>query len=1033
MKIAVVFGARSNEIRSRLMQLQDNLYIDAFSTVGDMISSSVTRKYFYDRVVMISNAVNATGGQVTIDELCSYWRAHCQRTQLVMVCRAEADDDLAKYFTSAFGSPLVTSMSVKSTSVMTLKEAAIEDIRELNSKYGIVFDTLAIVDEDAYGEPEPMPMPQENAMPEMQGQNFSNEGTQMMQGVPAEQQNGGMPINAEQSAPAKKKGLFGKLFGGGKKDHKNNKHQNNIPQANQGVPAGAMMSGMTDAVTGATEGMAMQNSQGFENLNGQPDQMYAGQTGFPEQTNQNLPYADDHMAAQLNGMNDAFATVPEQNAFSQSDMGMPMPEQQTFTPKFDPETGAPLNVEKAEQTFTPKFDPETGAPLNQAVEKQTFTPKFDPETGEPLNVGKVEQTFVPKFDSETGEPLNAGEVEQAFTPKFDSETGEPLTGYPQQNVSVNTEEHQFEGAFDSFEQSADGFANQGTFGEQAEQSAFNQADFSMNGDAGMQEMPENTENQEFSDFSDNTFDTPTSTEYSKESVTDDTSSNDAFFDDFEGVDEATSAEDGGFGVEDESAESAFENENSEIDSGFASLDGASNMGENFDETPASEGDFVQSFEQENNEVAPEMNNFDNTDTADFAGENTVVGEDNFSMSGNNANSKVGMSIGDAVTAEPTDEELIAKGYKFHPETGRPLVAAQKPQYKFDPETGRPLNVDASVREHMNQMTQEVPQTASQGMQTPNEEVVEDLSAGGMLADNNFETGMQEQQDDVDTDFSDMSVGDLEASYREKLEQPKVQIVEKEVIKEVVKEVQVGGKGANSVYGSILKGKTKKIILVTGDRGSGVTSLAYEIAEWFAKYVPVLYFDCDVELHGLLSYIDYHDFCQYDQQQLQGVKLCRSAKAFPNCITRYSSNLDLLTTNYGAEVSDEELELAQSVVAEVANNYGVVVVDAPIDKLPHLTDLILCGNTCLLAEASKRGMMNIMCKLEDSPLPTRYKRNLAGTGTMVYTKVNPKINMKKLIDYVKDIVDFEEVNWIGMNTINRPAKLDQKFIEEIIEA
>ena len=970
MKIAVVFGARSNEIRSRLMQLQDNLYIDAFSTVGDMISSSVTRKYFYDRVVMISNAVNATGGQVTIDELCSYWRAHCQRTQLVMVCRAEADDDLAKYFTSAFGSPLVTSMSVKSTSVMTLKEAAIEDIRELNSKYGIVFDTLAIVDEDAYGEPEPMPMPQENAMPEMQGQNFSNEGTQMMQGMPAEQQNGGMPINAEQSAPVKKKGLFGKLFGGGKKDHKNNKHQNNIPQANQGVPAGVMMSGMADAVTGATEGMAMQNSQGFENQNGQPDQMYAGQTGFPEQTNQNLPYADDPMTAQLNGMNGESSAFPEQNAYPQSDMGMSMSEQ------------------------------------------QTFTPKFDPETGEPLNVGKTEQTFVPKFDPETGEPL---------------------TGYPQQNVSTNSEEHQFEGAFDSFGQSADDFANQGTFEEQAEQSAFNQADFSMGGDTGMQEMPKNTENQEFSDFSDNTFDTPTSTDYPEESGTDDTSSDDAFFDDFEGVDEATPVEDDGFGVEDESAESAFENENSEIDSGFASLDGASNMGENLDETPTSEGDFAQSFEQENNEVAPEMNNFDNTDTANFAGENTVVGEDNFSMSGNNVDSKAGMSIGSAVTAEPTDEELIAKGYKFHPETGRPLVAAQKPQYKFDPETGRPLNVDASMQEHMNQMTQEVPQTVSQGMQTPNEEVVEDLSAGGMLANNNFEAGMQEQQDDVDTDFSDMSVGDLEASYREKLEQPKVQIVEKEVIKEVVKEVQVGGKGANSVYGSILKGKTKKIILVTGDRGSGVTSLAYEIAEWFAKYVPVLYFDCDVELHGLLSYIDYHDFCQYDQQQLQGVKLCRSAKAFPNCITRYSSNLDLLTTNYGAEVSDEELELAQSVVAEVANNYGVVVVDAPIDKLPHLTDLILCGNTCLLAEASKRGMMNIMCKLEDSPLPTRYKRNLAGTGTMVYTKVNPKINMKKLIDYVKDIVDFEEVNWIGMNTINRPAKLDQKFIEEIIEA
>ena len=997
MKIAVVFGARSNEIRSRLMQLQDNLYIDAFATVGDMVSSSVTRKYFYDRVVMISNAVNATGGQATIDDLCSYWRAHCQRTQLVMVCRAETDDELAKYFTSAFGSPLVTSMSVKSTSVMTLKEAAIEDIRELNSKYGIVFDTLAIVDEDAYEEPEPEPMPQENAM-QQAGQEGVEQGvpSEMMSGeqaVETEQSTQGMPVSVEQSAPVKKKGLFGKLFGGGKKDHKNNKHQNNIPQSNQGIPAEATMPGMSGAVAGASEGMtAMQTGE-----MGMQNQMYAGQTGYPEQSNQGIPYGDDPMAAQFNEMSDESNAFPEQNFadqpqndFSQGEISMPMPEQ---------------------QGFAPNFDPETGAPLNQAAK------------------------------------------EQAFTPKFDEETGEPLTGYSQQDVSINPEEHQFEGAYDEsesfggFEQSSDDFANQGTFDEQPEQTAFNQADFSVDkdtkmasSDMGMQEMPENMENQEFSDFSDNTFDTPTSTETFGESGTDDTSSNDAFFDDFEGVDSATHAEDEGFGIEEESAEDAFGDENSKINDGFASLDGTPNMGEKFGETPVSEGDFASSFEQENNEVAPEMSNFDDTDTANIAGENTFVGEDNFSMSGNNFDPNTGMPIGGAVNTEPTDEELIAQGFKFHPETGRPLVAAataqtvasHQPQYKFDPETGRPLSADASVHGNMNQMAHEVPQQTMQGMSIPNEEVVEDFSGMGMSTDNNFGVGMQEQQDDVDTDFSDMSVGDLEASYREKLEQPKVQIVEKEVIKEVVKEVKVGGKGSNSVYGSILKGKTKKIILVTGDRGSGVTSLAYEIAEWFAKYVPVLYFDCDVELHGLLSYIDYHDFCQYDQQQLQGVKLCRSAKAFPNCITRYSSNLDLLTTNYGAEVSNEELELAQSVVAEVANNYGIVVVDAPIDKLPYLTDLILCGNACLLAEANKRGMMNIMCKLEDSPLPTRYKRNLAGTGTMVYTKVNPKINMKKLIDYVKDIVDFEEVNWVGMNTINRPAKLDQKFIEEIIE-
>ena len=289
----------------------------------------------------------------------------------------------------------------------------------------------------------------------------------------------------------------------------------------------------------------------------------------------------------------------------------------------------------------------------------------------------------------------------------------------------------------------------------------------------------------------------------------------------------------------------------------------------------------------------------------------------------------------------------------------------------------------------------------------------------------------QNQNVVDDDFGDMSVGDLEATYRKKVEEPKVKVVTKEVVKEVVKEVKVGG-GSSSVYGSILKGRTQKILLVTGDRGSGVTSLAYDIALWFSKYVNVLYFDGDTELHGLLSYIEYDDFCNYDASQQQGVKLCRSAKAFPNCIVRLDTNLDVLTSNYGVEVTDDELENTQSVVAEVSPNYGITVVDAPISKLPLFTDLILAGNVCLCVEANKRGFMNAICQLENSTLPVRYKRNIAGTGTMVYTKINPKINMKKLLKYVDSIVDFEEVNWLGMHAVNREAKLKQDFIEDILE-
>lgn len=281
-------------------------------------------------------------------------------------------------------------------------------------------------------------------------------------------------------------------------------------------------------------------------------------------------------------------------------------------------------------------------------------------------------------------------------------------------------------------------------------------------------------------------------------------------------------------------------------------------------------------------------------------------------------------------------------------------------------------------------------------------------------------------EEVDVELGGLDVGNLDASYRDKTEAPKV--IEKEVVKEVVKEVRI----KSSVLDNIYSGNTSKIILVTGDRGSGITTLALDIAYAFAKHTHVLYVDGDTELHGLLNYIDYDAFREYEDVHMQGIKLCRSSKAFKNCRLNFDNNLDLLTSNFGVQVSDEELELAQSVVAEISSNYGVVVVDCPIDKINCFHDLILQGNVVLCVEATKRGFMNTLCKVEDSELPLRYKRSIVGKGTMVMTKIHPKLNMKQLVKYVKNIVEFDEVDWLSMNIVPREATITDKFLSEIIE-
>ena len=217
----------------------------------------------------------------------------------------------------------------------------------------------------------------------------------------------------------------------------------------------------------------------------------------------------------------------------------------------------------------------------------------------------------------------------------------------------------------------------------------------------------------------------------------------------------------------------------------------------------------------------------------------------------------------------------------------------------------------------------------------------------------------EVEDDID--LSSIDLASAEEAYRQKTEQPKV--ITNTVVKEVVKNVGIGG---GSVLKSVCAGRLHKVVIVTGDRGTGVTTTALKLAYEFAKHVPVLYFDCDVDNHGLLNYIDYSQFRNYEPIHMQGVKLCRNSKSFNNCLVGYDTNLDLLTTDFSCDVTDEELEQTQGVVAERSNDYGVVIVDCPVSKLHCISDLVLTGVGVVCVESSKRGFMNMLCRFESSP-------------------------------------------------------------------
>ena len=306
--------------------------------------------------------------------------------------------------------------------------------------------------------------------------------------------------------------------------------------------------------------------------------------------------------------------------------------------------------------------------------------------------------------------------------------------------------------------------------------------------------------------------------------------------------------------------------------------------------------------------------------------------------------------------------------------------------------------------------------------------VEDDFGDLMLADYSHSThihGVSKPTAEEVGDVDDLTLGSAEEEYRQKTETPKV--IKETVVKEVIKSVKT-----SSVLENVYKGIAHKLIIVTGDRGAGLTSLAWSLALHFSKKVPVLYFDCDVVNHGLMNYISYFDFKNYEDSHMQGVKLCRSSKAFNSCVCKWDTNIDLLTSDFGVEVSDDELVYSQGIVAENLNKYGVVIVDCPISKLHCVQDLIMSGNVAICVEDSKRGFMNALNALDSSELSLRYKRSIVSKGTIVRTKVNRKNDYKRVISYINSIVELDDCDWLSMVMKEFSGKITTELLTEILE-
>lgn len=1029
MTVAILFGDKNLGVRKRMMQLRDDLQIDIYSSVDDLISGSKTRNKTYNRVIILSKIISPPANtNKALNELYNYWRSFCSSTEFVLYCRTGHDDELAKKFTNVMCSPLCTAVSVQNSTTVILENLASWSIAELNKEYGCEMEVDLELEVDSYAEEEPKPKP-----------------TPQIPQKP------------------KKDGIFTKFFG--KKNKKNTGAQASVPEQHEEIQ---QQEQTPEQVVSDPENPDFQDN--YENYDNYPE--------GDDQHENDGSYQDEQGSYDSEGYVDYgdgyYENSGEQDGFyNEDDSNQYADEQQNSDVVYDEASSNQQGISGENIAEDEQYEDFYAAVNQSDTSEDSYSEEdtdgdfegndeagFDDFDSSLLDdfIGNQPSEF-PVEDSQNDGTQEQKQSEQAEQERLEAERlaiekaeQERLAAEKAEQERIAKEKaEQEEKARLEAERLAAEKAEQERLeaerlaAEKAEQERLEQERLEQERLAREQAERERIEREEAERREQERL---AAEQAEKERLEKERLEAERLEQERLAHEKAEQERLEQERLAREQAEREAQ-EQARLEAERLEQERQAALAKEEEERKAREAERLRREQEE----AAKRQAMEQSKQVTTAEEGTPTVEDTGKVQkkgrlsslfggkkGKDKGSKpsilprrakpqsVEMSSGES---EDTQEQQIPssfapRGAENSSDTNDSSSYNGYEDNDFMPESdfGQDIEPEPFTEPAQTSQPAQRPSFKERGTHQPSANVQPTPQAEGSEDD-------LASLDDEDF-FADIDVGELDSAYKEAEQASNVRVERVEVVKEVIKEMPTGGK-SKKVLSSLFSGKGNRVFIVTGDRGAGATTLAYEMAQEIAKHVAVLYYDGDTVNHGLLNYLDYTRFCEYDSSAQQGARLAKSVNAFKNCAMRYDNNIDILSSNFGVEVSDEEYESVQSVVADISNDYNVVIADIPFSKLPLCSELISVSTTIIVAERSKRGMMNLACQFDRCKLPIRAKRRISSMGTIVLTKGDSKVDAKKLKRYVSDIVEFDEEdsNWLNMKMVNRD-KMSSKFLQEIIE-
>lgn len=292
-----------------------------------------------------------------------------------------------------------------------------------------------------------------------------------------------------------------------------------------------------------------------------------------------------------------------------------------------------------------------------------------------------------------------------------------------------------------------------------------------------------------------------------------------------------------------------------------------------------------------------------------------------------------------------------------------------------------------------------------------------------VGDNPFDADIDDDLTFEDDGIEFGDINQLEEDYQ--VGSGKAKVIEKERIVEKVVEVEKviekpvyvkGDKKSASKLQLVTKGIENITIVVTGDRRSGVTTLATRLASMFAQKLKVLYVDMDTKRRGSLLHVGINQLMNEDDTVQRGLELVKSAKMLQHMVyTSSAVKFDTLLSVGDEDVTDAQLEIVGDVIM-LQDAYNVTIVDCPFEKLHLINDITSVYPVIVCLEEDISAIKNTAQFFEGMDLPAKYKRILFNNMHYCITR-GAKNSYPALFQQVNDFFETDDdLNWSDVKKV-----------------